>query len=554
MQGLPVDKLLLTRETEDQLADLAGNAMSTTVVGACMLAALIVGKKLLKAGNDDESYEDKAGDDAQNSEEADSEDDVESHAKIQALPDAQPSIDNLDEHIVGEDLLHKKPLEFSSARDHSLRDILSRASESARLCQCEGRKDITTQELLRCKDCGTSSCKKCGGRPEHNPEPIDVVANPRLSPLTFAKELKLTLPMCLSLKGITEDLLDTLKAKADVSIPEKRWSSWRDSVLRACKYELRFAETKRQEIWTVVFRSPTAYIELNLHPQQPEWRLFGKPLDDEPANAEIREILEHPIARLSALEDLFSGRWELALPHSTSVPITIEGVGDLGPAWEARLGLLGDGLRDKLVYPQLKISISKSEASELLDRDITGVYSLLDKCGTANGALHRKADIAQEASLPPLFLLLDPHRCKDEKDCFVFSISTRRYEYGESRPVICRLDPKWRQSNHQGPQNVNCYLPCRWARTDRIKLEVRCMIFSCDQEANHARSSLLINRAPASRYPESPSLSRSRTKLVAVQTHCLSVMFHCTPKLVQSGLSRFGERSTRSTNAARSRH
>ena len=57
MQGLPVDKLLLTRETEDQLADLAGNAMSTTVVGVCILSALVVGKKLLKEGNDTTTYE-----------------------------------------------------------------------------------------------------------------------------------------------------------------------------------------------------------------------------------------------------------------------------------------------------------------------------------------------------------------------------------------------------------------------------------------------------------------------------------------------------------------
>jgi hypothetical protein len=61
MQGLPVDKLLLTRETEDQLADLAGNAMSTTVVGACILAALVTGKKLLKDGDDSQSYEHKSG-------------------------------------------------------------------------------------------------------------------------------------------------------------------------------------------------------------------------------------------------------------------------------------------------------------------------------------------------------------------------------------------------------------------------------------------------------------------------------------------------------------
>ena len=39
MQGLPVDELLLTRENEDQLADLAGNAMSTTVASPSFLTS-----------------------------------------------------------------------------------------------------------------------------------------------------------------------------------------------------------------------------------------------------------------------------------------------------------------------------------------------------------------------------------------------------------------------------------------------------------------------------------------------------------------------------------
>ena len=43
LQGIPVDDLLLTRESEDQMADLAGNAMTSTVVGACMLSALVLG-------------------------------------------------------------------------------------------------------------------------------------------------------------------------------------------------------------------------------------------------------------------------------------------------------------------------------------------------------------------------------------------------------------------------------------------------------------------------------------------------------------------------------
>ena len=53
MQGLPIDELLLTRESEDNLRDLAGNAMSSTVVGASMIAALIVGYKSLEKGTGD---------------------------------------------------------------------------------------------------------------------------------------------------------------------------------------------------------------------------------------------------------------------------------------------------------------------------------------------------------------------------------------------------------------------------------------------------------------------------------------------------------------------
>jgi len=50
MQGLPIDELLLTRESEDNLRDLAGNAMSSTVVGSAIIAALIVGMKHLEPG------------------------------------------------------------------------------------------------------------------------------------------------------------------------------------------------------------------------------------------------------------------------------------------------------------------------------------------------------------------------------------------------------------------------------------------------------------------------------------------------------------------------
>jgi site-specific DNA-cytosine methylase len=53
LQGLPIDELLLTRESEDNLRDLAGNAMSSTVVGACIISALVVGRKHIEPGKSD---------------------------------------------------------------------------------------------------------------------------------------------------------------------------------------------------------------------------------------------------------------------------------------------------------------------------------------------------------------------------------------------------------------------------------------------------------------------------------------------------------------------
>ena len=111
MQGLPVDKLLLTRETEDQLADLAGNAMSTTVVGACMLAALVIGKKLLKEGDDRDTYEEKAGN-------------ADAYVDDDVRMKTEQSHTSVEDRISGEDQLFERPLDLSTAKMSSLPQIL----------------------------------------------------------------------------------------------------------------------------------------------------------------------------------------------------------------------------------------------------------------------------------------------------------------------------------------------------------------------------------------------------------------------------------------------
>lgn len=454
MQGLPIDKLLLTRETEDQIADLAGNAMSTTVVGACILSALVVGKNLLKAGDDKETYEHK------NSQTYDAD---------AMQTDLENVVANQQNNIVGAEELEHKPLDLSGGAEYSLSSVLKNAGKSSRLCICEGRTDITKRELYRCVDCSTTFCKKCGGRPEHNPHLVNTSENSRLHPSDFAKMLKAILPMCLSLSSVTAGLLEEIKNREKVTIPNTQWTKWCEAILRSCSAELRFVECRRQEIWTVVYHGPYAKLELELHPQQPEWRLFAIPEDKEPANADIRQVLASPVGKLTCKNNLFDGDWYFALPDSTSLSIKIEGQGELVPSWEARLGLTHKDLRDKTVYSNLKITVPDKK-QVLFERDITGTYTLLDKCGTANGALHKKSEI--DGNLPPLYMLFDPHRTNDSEDAFVFSISTRRLEYKESRPIICKLDNKWRQSSVEGGQTVTCYLPWKWVHSNVVRLKV----------------------------------------------------------------------------------
>ncbi|KAF8845040.1 hypothetical protein BDN67DRAFT_893327 [Paxillus ammoniavirescens] len=460
MQGLPVDKLLLTRESQDELADLAGNAMSSTVVGACILAALVVGKRLLKAGDDTETYEMKRL----------------GEAKVDAEDEDPMDVDSvrassIEDRISGLEQLAERPLNLSATKTDSVKAVLEHATRSVRLCLCEGRKDITTRDLLRCKDCHSSSCRKCAGRPEHNYEPLDVQIISRLPPGTFIRELKSTLPMCVSLTSVTEELLDNLKSVSKVSIPEKRWGSWRSAVLRATSSELRFVEPKRQEVWSAVYQSPTASFELYLDPKQTEWRLYAKPLESEPANAEIRRLLQLPVARFKCEGDFLQGHWQFALPYNSEVAVTMTGTGTLVPSWESRVGLMDEEFKEGRVHSHLKITVPSDKVS-LFDRDISGTYALLDKCGTACGGLHKRETTPGDAELPPLFMMLDPTRCGDPKDdAFVFTSTIRRYDYGEFRPIVCQLAASWRQSDVQGDKSVMCRIPVLWVTSDAVSLQ-----------------------------------------------------------------------------------
>ncbi|KIY49972.1 hypothetical protein FISHEDRAFT_40207 [Fistulina hepatica ATCC 64428] len=472
MQGLPVDKLLLTRETEDQLADLAGNAMSTTVVGTCILAALVSGKKLLKSGSDKESYEAKHF----------HEDEMEVDERMAKL---SPVVEVV-QHVVEGQLTHHA-LDLTKTTSTSLSELLCKAAASARRCSCEGRIDMTPNQLFWCADCETSICKKCLRNLEHVPELMDLSANPRLPPAEFAQGLKDTLPMSIHLTSFTGELLDSLYEQTGAKVSSSLWEKWRAAVIRASESEIHFVEVKRQDLWSVAYRSSNAVLELTLHPQQPCWYLFALPETSEPANAEIRYVLESAVGRLLCKNDtLLSGEWEFALPQEAVVDIQVRGSDQLMPSWRNRLGL--EEFQNEQVAEVVHVRVPEASRVDF-DRDISGDYRLLPRCGTANGALHKRMPGLGDEDLPPLYMLYDPHRTRNDRDCFVFSISKRRYEYGESRPVVAKMVPSWKQPDTAAEKTAKCCLPVKWMKVDSVRLEVG-MHFLCATFAVPTQSAL----------------------------------------------------------------
>ncbi|KAK7207152.1 hypothetical protein BZA70DRAFT_270604 [Myxozyma melibiosi] len=428
MQGLPIDELYLTRETEDNLFDLAGNAMTTIVVGTCILTALTLGSKLL--------------------------------VKEYANPLSNKRIgDDDDERIprpifIGQDRLARSAIDFADFEDRTFAELVELCKKSRRMCICEGRHAISSSPIQVCEKCGFSSCTACGGKPEHLYKIVDT--SDRLPPREVEKMIKDSLPMRIVVDGIDADGLDSLIPEG-VKVDDALWTAYKTSTTKAISSELRFTDIRRQDIWIVTFSSLAAKAELSLGPD-PEWLLYAIPDKNEPANSKIRSMLESPIARmkLNNWKTQEDDQWELHLPVFTSFTVVIDGNEVDGeqrtvPAWQDRLGLQGKyaGMQQ---YESLRVeAVPVSKYME----DISGVYHALPKCGTAKDQLYK--------SESGISLFFDPSRCRNPTlDHAVFARDNRRLEYQESRITIAKLSPEWHPYTDNDNVNVEATMSGLW--------------------------------------------------------------------------------------------
>ena len=399
LQGLPLNKISFTTETASEVQDLAGNAMTTTAVGSALLAALICGQHVLR--DDGASLlEDVTMPSA-------------SHSKLTNVA-TMPVVSN--QHSVA---------------DLQLSDLLDRASRSARRCLCEGSADIARKAIQQCVDCQHTTCTRCGGNPTHNYRITKNIL--RTSPVEFEEYLRSRLPQSLT---FGDEFLSEWPTVSDEH-------GYLSVALAAVQNTFTFSRVQRTHVWTVVYRAPTARLELRLDAQQASWQLFALPSKMLPVNNELRKLLEAPIATAKCEKSLVDGTWLWRLsPHCKTSQVRITGSGQRIASWLARLEL--PKYHDQQVWSRMQVQVP-SEVTANLRHDINGEYEALPLCGTAGDSLYKKLGTSKGEEI---YLLHNPTRTDDPKlDRFIFSTEKERLDFGIQRPVIASLDPEWAPCN-----------------------------------------------------------------------------------------------------------
>ena len=429
LQGIPVDDLLLTRESENQMSDLAGNAMTTTVVGACMLAAMTLMTDTLT------EKKHKTARRALQLEDSSTSTQTAQHGSLTVVQAAAAK----KAEVVGQDKLVKRPLDLGM-KPMALKELLTKANRSARLCVCEGETGTTDiDSLVICRDCSHTCCIKCCGRPEHNYEKHVVE---RILPEDFKEQLKNSLPMHMK--------LDMSSAKFDKpsSITDDAWNDWLNAMKTIGEADFLFRGMKRTNVWRVYYSCASedqVRLELRIAPNAAEWLIF---VDPSIKKGKPHEFLQRPLMRMlldASAKSVLDGVWEFFAPECAAVPIVLEGKGQLEDSWQIKLGMQTESTMNGKVtwaqkrWSQYEVKLKDPKNAKAFDRDISGTYQLYDKCDAAQSSLHKRVGGAKNGR--DMYFFMDPRRNqKGEFDYFVFADNHRRLMYGEDRMETAHLD------------------------------------------------------------------------------------------------------------------
>ena len=387
LQGLPVDEMILATETQAQMQDLAGNAMSVTVIGAASLSL------------------------------------------ISAIASLSPSSFNAS-HSAGAPRNKPFGIEYEPVSPPNRRNMLAIgnplsglcriARGATRLCFCL-HSVIPNKDghgWLRCDDCGATACSLCRGNPIHN-FVFDANLRPRYSSAEARVELSKFLPTVFVLPPMP-DIANILKA-----VNQPLYCDVLDEIL-ASSTEYYLDDIKITEVVTVCYKAKKSIARLVLSEKSATLYILVAPDHDKrPSLFQFFDI-DQPIARLKlrvAEHDNIDWRVWVDGQVDFTLPVKVQDDGSM------IVGTLQDGAQG---LPE-ELQELKAE----VQRQIAGTFYPKPKCGTPRDALMAK----EGADGKKIFVVLHATELGNPRaDCFVFSPDPRKHEGHEYRETLLTVE------------------------------------------------------------------------------------------------------------------
>lgn len=475
LQGIPADKLLLNKETSAQLQDMAGNAMTTTVVGSVIFSAIIASLKktaFAKSGTlkeDDSIFEPFLSDNK-----------PEKNAIYgnKTLEDIQSQSSRWILQDVPSKQLHYQP--------PAMKELRQKAASAMQLCRCEGALGKSNSKISVCLPCGTTFCATCRGNPIHVSAQVMNLERALLSSRTtaqdFHKYVQEHFPPAVDVLppqnkvSLVKQYITNLRVKiGDGGVLRKGFTKaleceqYLEAISESLQHTLTLTGIKREKIIRVVYESSAARLEFRVQFDRTKslsdqetwsgglvsctWLLFAKPQDNLEAGSPVRQALESPVLAMEPKDHLLDSEFQFSAFEEQKLVLNISVRGTPETAWESTLGIEHPDFQNVQKWPELQVEVTQFKSDcQSIASSINGLYRSLSSCGGANGTLHVKMtpsklgqDSPRSLHSSSMFLFLDPAPFRNATlDSMVFSNLHERLPHGVARIVQASIAAPWR--------------------------------------------------------------------------------------------------------------
>ncbi|KAK3305388.1 uncharacterized protein B0T15DRAFT_195642 [Chaetomium strumarium] len=391
LQGLPVDELVISTESQAQLRDLAGNAMTLTVVGAVTLCLLFAATKLAPD-------------------------------HLDGMPSSQPKAGLYLQQAPEEDDKSLGAGRSSIATIH-VGLLLPLAEQMRRVCHCAR----TASEVFVCSACGATACAACRGNPVHD-FGTTPVAGPELSIERGKVQLKRLLPNAVALYLPPSIIVPDAKGRYGPAVHDAL----------AGRHVYYFDTIRVTDVVTVCYKAAKTIARLVLSPDGNGtccWYLYFAPWHPERTQLSARFDVNQPIARGLIPQGAAVPQWSFWVPKEIKL----------------KLQLTADAAAGALVASDLSFADDPGSDPSLLawkrtvEQKVCGVYVHHPKCGTPGCALRIRQ--GSDPAAARVFMMWESEALRaPRKDHFVWTDTARRTETvkmepHEYREVFLRATP-----------------------------------------------------------------------------------------------------------------